>query len=101
MGSDVKRSGIEMMLAERVQQMRKGYTLEHDLEEHGAGSNDLLNDALTLVGDVFGNDEDPGAMVSCKYPTGASPVRKLVIAGALLAAHVDMLLAEEEAAEHG
>ena len=101
-------TGVELIAAERKRQIEKeGWTQEHDTE-HPKGDLALSGAcyALDVVGEfrnAIGRNND---LVSVAYrlwpwafrwwkPTHNDPIRQLVKAGALIAAEIDKLQAEQ------
>lgn len=91
--------GITMIMAERVRQFtQEGYSLDHDAH-HTDGSLLIQAVALCVKGtgisighEDYGIDDDVDPWgLAAKH--GHDPVRSLVIAGALIAAEIDRLLA--------
>lgn len=96
--------GVLRITAERVRQIReKGHTLRHDREEHGDGSLGelaamVLHAAMAATGPEEVEDDESRAARWCAHilTKHSDSVRRLEIAGALIAAEIDRLLAESD-----
>lgn len=100
--NDVTGNGIDLIAAERRRQyFDEGYDADHD-DQHGHA--ELAKVAAVLAVDgtdahvfdrwgEFGTENDPwGMRTKHGYEAGGDDVRKLTIAGALIAAEIDRRL---------
>lgn len=86
------KTGIELIAEEREKQINKGYTLKHDLTVNTVGCLQMAAEG-TLLGNpgAFPADWDIKSVEHiCKH----SKRDRLIIAGALIAAELDMLQAQ-------
>ena len=89
---------ISLITAERLRQVAvEGYTPQHDTDHvHGELASAAAAYALAAVGDDLGASQawpfTPG-----KYKPGPEPLDNLVKAGALIAAEIDRIIAQEAA----
>lgn len=93
--------GASRITAERVRQViGEGWTIEHD-DEHTDGSLRVVaatlavegTDAIVVDPDERGSDQDPWGLIS-KH--AGDEIRRLEIAGALIAAEIDRLLRQKD-----
>lgn len=95
----MKKSGIELIAEERQEQIEKhGYTVEKDVEINEF--HQLKNAAIQLLGGFPFQDEDNGTPFKWDGDVWRKmfekpKIERLIVAGALIAAEIDRLQAEE------
>jgi hypothetical protein len=93
--SGSKSAGVRMIAAERDRHAVKGYTLEHDADNHQHGELAEIAAALALhpmspdAVNLISRDPDPWDLIA---DHGHDRVRCLEIAGSLIAAEIDRLI---------
>jgi hypothetical protein len=87
--------GLSLITAERLRQIAvEGYTPEHDAE-HGGGELALAAAAYALAASCRQNQGAVWWPWDSGYKPGPQPLDSLVKAGALIAAEIDRIVAEE------
>ncbi|OJV17788.1 MAG: hypothetical protein BGO30_07535 [Bacteroidetes bacterium 41-46] len=96
------KTGIELIAEERQRQIEaEGWTAEHDKEEHAMGELALAASCYAMIPELRPSELPPSHWPWCGSwkPTPSDRIRELQKAGALIAAEIDRLQAEEEGEE--